>query len=447
MSHSEFTPNAFPNAPLRQDDLAFIVDCLRQGACCSIVGPSNLGKSELLRSLPRPEVRRACVIDGAPAPIVVLVNCLEAGASELTFYELVSRRVRDELRDAGANLETLEAMRAYHDEILRASSDLVARSLFASNLRAFAHDHAVSLVIALDRFQDVFHTLPAFAFLELRAARDEWGLELCLVTATTQRLDAIRNDEATHEFRELFYGTTRVIRPLSREDTRVLAHYFYQKHNLTANEASEARAVELSGGHPGLLKHLLRALNHHAADTPLAQLIDDEGIADECDQLLQELEPAERGALISFVHTGQLSLHQQHLLDAKGLVEKQANGFVVFTPLLAAHIQQHAKETTLPSASGLRVDSASGQIFVNEREVTLGLSEPQRILLRVLFQKRGETVTYQDIADAVWKTNDGVTPGAIYELVKRTRQKIEDDWKNPRWIVTVAGEGYRLENS
>src|SRR5262245_57357449 len=153
---TEFSPGAFPNAPLRRDDLAFLVDCLRQGACCSIVGPSNLGKSELLRSLPREEVREACVLATTPAPIVVLVNCLEAGASELTFYELVSRRVWDELRDARANAEILAMMQAYHDEILQASSDLVARSLFAGTMRAFARDHAVSLVIVLDRFQDVF---------------------------------------------------------------------------------------------------------------------------------------------------------------------------------------------------------------------------------------------------------------------------------------------------
>ncbi len=441
---TEFTPSAFPHAPLRQDDLAYIVECLRQGACCAIVGPSNLGKSALLRSLPREEVRRACVLDGAPPPIIVFVNCLEAGASEQTFYELVSRRVMDELRDAGANIETLDVMRAYHDEILRANSELVARSLFASNLRAFARDHAVSVVIAMDRFQDVFQTLPAFPFRELRAAREEWGLELCFVTATSQRLDAIRHDEATHEFRELFYGTTRVIRPLSREDTHRLAHYFYQKQNLALDETSETRAIELSGGHPGLLKHLLRVLNTRASSQDIPRLLEDEGIADECDQLLQELETPERDALIAFVNTGQVNTHQQHILDAKGLLEKNGNGFVVFTPLLDAYIKQRSQDSHNVPANGLRVDSASGQIFVNEREVTLGLSEPQRILLRLLFQKRGETVTYQDIAEAVWKTNEGVTPGAIYELVKRARQKIEDDWKKPKWIVTVAGEGYRL---
>jgi DNA-binding winged helix-turn-helix (wHTH) protein len=444
---SEFTPAAFPNAPLRQDDLAFIVDCLRQGACCSIVGPSNLGKSVLLRSLPRDTVRQACVTDDALPPIIVLVNCLEAGASEHTFYELLSRRVMDELRDAGANYETLDSMRAYHQEILRATSDLVARSLFASCLRAFARDHAVSVVIAMDRFQDVFLTLSAFPFRELRAARDEWGLELCYVVATTQRLDALRNDEATHEFRELFYGTTRVIRPLSRDETHLLAHYFYQKQNLVLDNVQETRAIDLSGGHPGLLKHLLRVFNSRAASSELEQLLKDEAIADECTQLFQELEAPEQDALTAFVNTGHLTTHQQHILDAKGLITKNGSSLSLFTPLLAAYIKQRARDSHDASSGGLSIDSTSGQIFVNGREVTLGLSEPQRQLLRLLYQKRGETVTYQEIAEAVWKTNEGVTPGAIYELVKRSRQKIEADWKEPKWIVTVAGEGYRLDSN
>lgn len=447
---AEFSPAAFPNAPLRQDDLAFIVACLRQGACCSIVGPSNLGKSVLLRSLPREQVRRACVAEGAPPPVVVLVNCLEAGASEHTFYELVTRRMIDELREAGAlhtaeRNEALDTMHAYHQEILRAGSDLVARSLFASTLRAFARDHAVSVTLAMDRFQDVFQTLPAFPFRELRAARDEWGLELCFVTATSQRLDAIRNDNATHEFRELFYGTTRVIRPLTRDETHLLTHYFYQKQNLALDNDREPRAIELSGGHPGLLKHLVRVFQSRAASLELAHLLDDEGIADECDQLYQELEAPEQEALRAFVNTGHLSAHQQHILDAKGLLIKNGNEVQLFTPLLAAFLKQRAHDTQNAAVGGLHIDSASGQIFVNGREVTLGLSEPQRQLLRLLYQKRGESVTYQDIAQAVWKTDAGVTPGAIYELVKRTRQKVEQDWKEPRWIVTVAGEGYRLE--
>lgn len=442
---SEFTLAAFPHAPLRADDLTYIVDCLRQGACCSIVGPSNLGKSALLRSLPLDEVRRASARAPLPPPIVVLVNCLAAGASELTFYELVSQRVIEELRRADVNAQTLALMESYHAEILRASSDLVARSLFAGSLRAFARDHAVSVVLGLDCFQDVFHTLPAFPFRELRAARDEWGLEMCFVTATSLRLDAVRNDEETREFRELFYGSTRLIRPLSREDTQRLVEYIAEKQNIALSAAQLPRAMELAGGHPGLLSHLLRVLNGGTAPVAIQALLNDEGVRNECAQLLQELEPVERDGLMALVRNGAVTGHQVHMLMEKGLILKHADKFQIFTPLLAEYIEQQLQEAPRVPAQGLRVDATTGQIFVGGHEVTLGLSEPQRQLLRLLYQKRGETVTYQDIAEAVWKTDDGVTPGAIYELVKRARQKIEVDWKNPKYIVTVAGEGYRLE--
>src|SRR5262249_8722404 len=112
---------------------------------------------------------------------------------------------------------------------------------------------------------------------------------------------------------------------------------------------------------------------------------------------------------------------------------------------LADFIKRSSDDARRAMHSGLRVDITSGQIFVNGREVTLGLSEPQRQFLRLMYEKRGETVTYQDIAQQVWNTDEGVSTGAIYELVKRTRQKIETNWKEPELIVTVQGEGYRLE--
>jgi hypothetical protein len=39
----------------------------------------------------------------------------------------------------------------------------------------------------------------------------------------------------------------------------------------------------------------------------------------------------------------------------------------------------------------------------------------------------------------------GVSSGASHELVKRVRQKVVVDWRNPRSVVTVRGEGCWLE--
>ncbi|HID63274.1 MAG TPA: hypothetical protein EYP49_11125 [Anaerolineae bacterium] len=42
----------------RDEDIAYIMECIADVECCSIVGVSNMGKSVLLRSVCRPEVKQ-----------------------------------------------------------------------------------------------------------------------------------------------------------------------------------------------------------------------------------------------------------------------------------------------------------------------------------------------------------------------------------------------------
>ena len=107
--------------------------------------------------------------------------------------------------------------------------------------------------------------------------------------------------------------------------------------------------------------------------------------------------------------------------------------------------EQPSSQTAEPVSQGLRCEFETGRIWLDERELTLRLSEPQRQLIMFLYRQVGAVCSYDDIAAEVWGTGEGVSPGAIYELVKRIRQKIEPDWRNPRYIVTVPGKGYRLE--
>ncbi|MGC8838734.1 MAG: hypothetical protein ACP5UM_09995, partial [Anaerolineae bacterium] len=74
----------------RSEDLAYILSCLRQGADCSIVGVSNMGKSALLRAVPA-YVEEAWP-PGSPPPLVVYVDC--NAMLEMTdqgFYEVILR--------------------------------------------------------------------------------------------------------------------------------------------------------------------------------------------------------------------------------------------------------------------------------------------------------------------------------------------------------------------
>lgn len=450
----ELSRTAFPEAPVREDALRYVIACVRQGQCCSVVAPSNMGKSLLLKSMLKDEVRRTCAGDGGRAPATVFVDCLEAGGSEHAFYELLLRRIVDEVEDAGAPPAAVGTVRAIHYEVLHTTTDLSVRSLFATSLRELDRWGEIRLVLILDEFDDVFSALPPWPFRQLRALRDALGDDLCFVTGTSRRLERLRSDAETYEFRELFHLHTLVLHPLSDVDaTRFVAH-LAQRQGSLPDEKYEALAIRLSGGHPGLLECICSVLGSgdYELAAPAEATVDEvsalEPIEKECQRLWDELEKEEREGLLALVGGGEAALDEdkRRALESKGLLAFGEDGVpLIFSPVFEAFLRAELARRHGAEARGIRCDPATGRVWSDDQEVTVKLSEPQRRLVRLLFQRRGAVCSYDEIAEEVWGVGEGVTPGAIYELVKRVRQKVEPDWREPCYVVTVPGEGYRLQ--
>jgi hypothetical protein len=450
----ELLPSAFPEAPVREEDLRYIIGCVRQGQCCSVVGPSNMGKSLLLKSLPTDQVQQVSTREGMSPPVMVFVDCLEAGDSEQDFYELLLRRMIDELQDSAVPASTVGTLRAMHYELLRTATDLSVRSLFAASMREFHRAGEVALVLILDEFDDVFCTLPAWPFRQLRALRDAVGANLSYITGTSRRLERLRSDADTYEFRELFHLYTRVLRPLSAEDSERFAAYLAGKPGPLTHAEQTSLAISLSGGHPGLMERLYSVLGNMdlAVEAPVQSLVDDLSvrtpIESECQRLWDELEEEEQEGLLALVGGGEVALDgdKRRALETKGLVSvREAGSPAVFSPIFEEFLATELIRRRKAQTRGLRCDLQTGQVWSDDEEVTLKLSDAQRKLVRFLYQKEGGVCTYDEIAEEVWGVGEGVSPGAIYELVKRVRQKVEPDWRDPSYVVTVPGEGYRLQ--
>ncbi len=102
----------------------------------------------------------------------------------------------------------------------------------------------------------------------------------------------------------------------------------------------------------------------------------------------------------------------------------------------------------LPSEEGLRVDLAGRRVFVNGREVDPPLSQAQFRLLALLWEAKGNVVSREDIVRFVWAEVDaeGVSEQAIDALVRRLRERLADYDPEHMYIVTVRGQGFRLQN-
>jgi two-component system alkaline phosphatase synthesis response regulator PhoP len=92
-----------------------------------------------------------------------------------------------------------------------------------------------------------------------------------------------------------------------------------------------------------------------------------------------------------------------------------------------------------------RVDFKSHS--VTRRGESLEITALEMKLLRFLSKHEGELVSRQRILDGVWGADYFGTDRTVDNFITRLRQKLEDDPKNPRHIVTVRGAGYRFSRS
>lgn len=93
--------------------------------------------------------------------------------------------------------------------------------------------------------------------------------------------------------------------------------------------------------------------------------------------------------------------------------------------------------------SGLHVDTASGIVKKDGREVLLSALEYR--LLLVFVNNPRAIITRDRLLNELWDASgEFVTDNTLTVYIKRLRDKIEDDSTDPKIILTVRGTGYRL---
>jgi DNA-binding response OmpR family regulator len=97
------------------------------------------------------------------------------------------------------------------------------------------------------------------------------------------------------------------------------------------------------------------------------------------------------------------------------------------------------------SAGPLRLDPARRQAIVDSTVVELTPHEFD--VLYLLASRPGIVFTREMLLEQVWTNDTHVTERSVDTLVKRLRQKIEADSKEPRLILTVWGTGYKFADA
>lgn len=92
------------------------------------------------------------------------------------------------------------------------------------------------------------------------------------------------------------------------------------------------------------------------------------------------------------------------------------------------------------------VDTRSREVWIQGKKLELQLSRKEFDVLSLLFQRKGEACSKDDIATAGWpeRSEGDVGDQEIEQTIRRLRLRIEPNPSQPRYIVTVRGYGYKL---
>jgi two-component system alkaline phosphatase synthesis response regulator PhoP len=90
----------------------------------------------------------------------------------------------------------------------------------------------------------------------------------------------------------------------------------------------------------------------------------------------------------------------------------------------------------------LRIDVRRAEVFRDGAPAELSTKEFQ--LLRYLIEHRGKTLTRDELLKDVWGYSSAPSTRTVDVHVAWLRQKLENDPKQPKYIITVHGQGYKF---
>lgn len=101
-----------------------------------------------------------------------------------------------------------------------------------------------------------------------------------------------------------------------------------------------------------------------------------------------------------------------------------------------------SKETLLYEDGYLTLDLIEGQVRVRGQWIELSRREYE--LLAYLYRHAGRLCSYRQILRDVWGWPEDHGIDVIHNNVQRLRQKLEEDPRQPRYLLTQYGVGYRF---
>lgn len=448
----------YPEHPLtyRQEVLAPLFRLLHAGESIMLLGAASMSKSNLIRFLLRPDVQAFYQgeADLPVLPVLVDINRLairtgsSPGSAAWAFYELVLHSLALELQRRPEMGGALESVSQLHQEVVLKENGLLALRCLERAVDRICHDRKIRLVFLIDEADPFYQQTDPNILFNLRGLRDQYKYFLCYILFLRTSLDRLRKPSECESFDELFNRNVLGLKPYTAVDAERVALQLEVRKEFELSAEQRRNLLEITGGHPGLMVagfDVLARAGQPAQRFEPAFWLEQPQIATECKKIWDSLQDDERHSLQQALAGLDRSVHApgiDHLLLKGLLVAGENNKYGIFSPLLAGYVGRVAARP-----DEFVIDLEAATLCVSGRLVS-NLTKNEFELIKILYNHRGKVLNrtrilellYPDDAQQSGLRNDN----RVDSLVSNLREKIEITPKQPRYIQTVHGHGYRL---
>ena len=130
------------------------------------------------------------------------------------------------------------------------------------------------------------------------------------------------------------------------------------------------------------------------------------------------------------------------VLGADDYIEKPYDIDIMLAKIAGIFKRRYAVDELI--CEDIRINKVNHIVYNNEKQIEMTAKEYE--LLVMLIENKGKTLTKEYLFNQIWGSDSFSEIQTLTVHIKWLREKIENDPKNPKKIITVWGVGYRYES-
>lgn len=450
---SKFQP--FQNE-FRKELIKRLISQVLKGETAALIGLPGVGKTNAVYWIKKKAESKSSNI----SMIHIDLNNL-VGAEDLSFFRLLLLELYQTIPQQIENKRLTSVIKKAFEQNIHSKDELLTFDAIKRITQETLNSTNRIVCFLFDSFEKL-EDMSKATFDSITAIRNMNKTRIVNIFVGNKDLATIFPPEKTGDLYNLLNYNKHWLRLLTKEESFKLIEEFTMLLDDTITRKEKERIWELSGGHSWYIKVLTKIFKEEAInpETPLDKVYSLTSIQSRADQIWTSLSEKYREIILNIVLKNHIDDDDiPEFLIKTGMIKKIKEGMKFFSPLFSRYLEKKAQANGYNNKSaiekfpkkkeGLSIDLERRTILRKGKSVNTTFTKGEFNLLKYLFENESLALTRDDIAEVLWgkDSTEKYSDWAIDKTISRLREKIEDNPRKPKHLLTMRGIGFKFISS